>query len=155
MAQYAYKREIHTKAESPELPSPTKSPEAKRIKMELTEDERKKVRVPKNWERVLELMEQQRAEIVTPVDTMGCEENGQEERRADRGRVKADGTPESPEEAAKRLRFTTLVSLMLSSQTKDPISASRANKRRTQCTSCRRALKMDSRSSRCRELATS
>lgn len=91
--------------------------------MELTEQERKKVRIPKNWKRQLDLLIEQRDELVTPVDTMGCEENGQEERRADRGRLKADGTPETQEEADKRLRFTTLVSLMLSSQTKDPISA--------------------------------
>ena len=33
---------------------------------------------------VYDLLEKQRGDIVTPVDTMGCEENGLEERRADR-----------------------------------------------------------------------
>ncbi|KAL4401155.1 orotidine 5'-phosphate decarboxylase [Malassezia pachydermatis] len=103
-------------------PSISRSP-AKKIKMELTEDEARKIKVPKRWEEVYRLFSKQRSEIITPVDTMGCEENGQEERRADRGRRRADGTEESEEEKARRLRFTTLVSLMLSSQTKDPVTA--------------------------------
>lgn len=102
--------------------SPRASP-SKKIKMELDASEARKIHVPKNWERVYELLVQQRSEIITPVDTMGCEENGQEERRADRGRRQKDGTEESEEAKARRLRFTTLVSLMLSSQTKDPVTA--------------------------------
>lgn len=49
---------------------------------------------------------------------MGCEENGRSDRRADSWR-----TTESPEDSAKRERLATLVSLMLSSQTKDPVTA--------------------------------
>ena len=101
---------------------PSDSP-VKKIKMELTEDEKRKVKVPKHWREAYALMVQQRDEIVTPVDTMGCEENGREDRRADRGRRGVDGQHESEEDAAKRLRFTTLISLMLSSQTKDPVTA--------------------------------
>lgn len=103
----------------------------KKIKMELTEDEKRKVKVPKHWREVYALLSQQRDEIITPVDTMGCEENGQEDRRADRGRVGADGQRESDEEMARRLRFTTLVSLMLSSQTKDPVTADAVHKLQT------------------------
>ncbi|SPO47315.1 related to NTG1 - DNA repair protein [Moesziomyces antarcticus] len=73
---------------------------------------------PAHWEKVYELLTKQRARIVAPVDTMGCEENGREDRRADSWR---EG--ESSEDAAKRERLATLVSLMLSSQTKDPVTA--------------------------------
>lgn len=52
---------------------------------------------------------------------MGCEENGRADRRADSDR--ALSTPETPEEEAKRERLATLISLMLSSQTKDPVTA--------------------------------
>lgn len=116
-----------------ELPdaSPSKASPLKKIKMELTEDEVRKVKVPRNWRDVYELMAKQRAEIITPVDTMGCEENGQENRRADRGRIGPDGKQESQEESEKRLRFTTLVSLMLSSQTKDPVTADAVHKLQT------------------------
>lgn len=109
---------------------PLESP-IKKIKMELTEAEMRKVKVPKHWQQVYELLTRQRDEIVTPVDTMGCEENGQESRRADRGRLTAHGTEESEEEKAKRLRFTTLISLMLSSQTKDPVTADAVYKLQT------------------------
>lgn len=50
--------------------------------MELTADEARKIKVPRRWKEVYDLLEKQRDDIVTPVDTMGCEENGLEERRA-------------------------------------------------------------------------
>ncbi|TKY89135.1 hypothetical protein EX895_001666 [Sporisorium graminicola] len=73
---------------------------------------------PDNWELVYTLLSKQRRKIVAPVDTMGCEENGRQDRRADSWRA-----TETPLEAAKRERLATLVSLMLSSQTKDPVTA--------------------------------
>ncbi|KAJ9474760.1 Endonuclease III-like protein [Pseudozyma hubeiensis] len=76
---------------------------------------------PAHWETVYTLLSRQRTKIVAPVDTMGCEENGRADRRADSDR--ALSTPETPEEEAKRERLATLVSLMLSSQTKDPVTA--------------------------------
>ena len=60
--------------------------------MELTEDEAQKIQVPRRWQEVYALLSKEREDIITPVDTMGCEENGQEDRRADRGRRRADGT---------------------------------------------------------------
>ncbi|SPO28911.1 related to NTG1 - DNA repair protein [Ustilago trichophora] len=74
---------------------------------------------PSNWEIVYNLLSKQRSKIIAPVDTMGCEENGREDRRADSWRT----SDESPEDSAKRERLATLVSLMLSSQTKDPVTA--------------------------------
>lgn len=73
---------------------------------------------PLHWEEVYALLAKQRTRIVAPVDTMGCEENGRQHRRADAHRAR-----ESPEASAKRERLATLVSLMLSSQTKDPVTA--------------------------------
>ena len=43
--------------------------------MELTADEARKIKVPRRWKEVYDLLEKQRDDIVTPVDTMGCEEN--------------------------------------------------------------------------------
>ena len=69
--------------------------------MELTADEARKIKVPRRWKEVYDLLEKQRDDIVTPVDTMGCEENGLEERRADRGRLRADGKEEDDKEKDK------------------------------------------------------
>lgn len=99
--------------------------------MELTADEARKIKVPRRWKEVYDLLEKQRDDIVTPVDTMGCEENGLEERRADRGRLRADGKEEDDKEKEQRRQFTTLVSLMLSSQTKDPVTADAVYKLQT------------------------
>jgi len=123
---------VKREATPPMLPlSQTRSSPVKKIKMELTEDEAQKIQVPRRWQEVYALLSKERQHIITPVDTMGCEENGQEDRRADRGRRRADGTEESDDDKARRLRFTTLVSLMLSSQTKDPVTADAVYKLQT------------------------
>ncbi|KAF2643745.1 DNA glycosylase [Massarina eburnea CBS 473.64] len=75
---------------------------AKKIK---SEDGSVKIEPPSNWEEIYTLTRQMRNENVAPVDTMGCES------LADR---KA-----SPRDQ----RFQTLVSLMLSSQTKDTVTS--------------------------------
>ena len=64
-----------------------------------------KVEPPPNWEEIYTLTREMRNENVAPVDTMGCES------LADRNRSPRDQ------------RFQTLVSLMLSSQTKDTVTA--------------------------------
>ena len=64
-----------------------------------------KVEPPPNWEEIYALTRQMRNENVAPVDTMGCES------LADR-----KATPRDQ-------RFQTLVSLMLSSQTKDTVTS--------------------------------
>jgi endonuclease-3 len=60
---------------------------------------------PANWEEIYALTREMRNENVAPVDTMGCES------LADRTRTPRDQ------------RFQTLVALMLSSQTKDTVTA--------------------------------
>jgi endonuclease-3 len=60
---------------------------------------------PGDWPEVLRLIKQMRAAGGAPVDTMGCE------------KISEDAAPD-----AKGRRFVTLVSAMLSSQTKDPIT---------------------------------
>ncbi|MCO5590048.1 hypothetical protein L7F22_044017 [Adiantum nelumboides] len=88
------------------------------FKMEDGEEEiESSISTPKKKEQ-LEILTKQRKRIIAPVDTLGCEENGRDEKRKDLREM-----VESPEESAKRARFTTLVSLMLSSQTKDPVTA--------------------------------
>jgi endonuclease-3 len=64
-----------------------------------------KVEPPANWEEIYALTRQMRNENVAPVDTMGCES------LAERTRTPRDQ------------RFQTLVALMLSSQTKDTVTA--------------------------------
>lgn len=60
---------------------------------------------PARWEEMYALTEQMRKRILAPVDTMGCETLAEEKR--------------SPRDK----RFQTLVALMLSSQTKDTVTA--------------------------------
>ena len=60
---------------------------------------------PEDWRDVLAAIKRQRAVGGAPVDTMGCEKISEDAAPDDRGR-----------------RFVTLVSAMLSSQTKDPIT---------------------------------
>jgi endonuclease-3 len=64
-----------------------------------------KIEPPANWEEIYALTRQMRNENLAPVDTMGCES------LADRNRTPRDQ------------RFQTLVALMLSSQTKDTVTA--------------------------------
>ncbi|KAK8861201.1 hypothetical protein IAR55_002020 [Kwoniella newhampshirensis] len=61
---------------------------------------------PARWEEQYNLIERMRKGIVAPVDDMGCE----------RPRTIVDNDP-------KTLRFHVLISLMLSSQTKDPVTS--------------------------------
>ncbi|PWN52526.1 OMPdecase-domain-containing protein [Violaceomyces palustris] len=109
------KSERKASLSSPFETSPRKKQKA--IKLDLEPHEAHPA--PSRWEETYRVLEKQRARILAPVDTMGCEENGREERRADSFRK----DKESQEDRGKRERLTTLVSLMLSSQTKDPVTA--------------------------------
>lgn len=64
-----------------------------------------KIEPPANWQEIYALTREMRNENVAPVDTMGCES------LADRQRSPRDQ------------RFQTLIALMLSSQTKDTVTA--------------------------------
>lgn len=64
---------------------------------------------PEKWRETYEVLKKQRARIVAPVDTMGCEATSAKDERE-------ETRQESLEEKEKRKRFTTLISLMLSSQ---------------------------------------
>ena len=64
-----------------------------------------KIEPPPNWEEMYALTREMRNENIAPVDTMGCES------LADRQRSPRDQ------------RFQTLIALMLSSQTKDTVTA--------------------------------
>ena len=106
------KRDSESKPAKVESPDPeTSSPAPKtartrrKPKLANTSSAIESTEPPPNWERVYELTREMRLRTPAPVDTMGCE------RLAD----KAD----SP----KNQRFQTLVSLMLSSQTKDTVTA--------------------------------
>ncbi|KAJ9662827.1 alpha,alpha-trehalase nth1 [Coniosporium apollinis] len=64
-----------------------------------------KVEPPPNWEEVYNLTKEMRSKVIAPVDTMGCESLAEGHR--------------SPRDQ----RFQTLIALMLSSQTKDTVTA--------------------------------
>lgn len=102
---------VKKEAKDPFSTSPRKAP-SKPIKLELEAHEARPA--PKRWREQLAILNEQRKRIVAPVDTMGCEENGRDDRRGDVQRVQ-DGV-ESEEDKRKRERFTILISLMLSSQ---------------------------------------
>lgn len=87
----------------------------KPIKLELDASSVKPA--PKRWKQQLEALTKQRKRIIAPVDGSGCEDAGGDDRRADLWRQ------ESKEDQQRRERFTILVSLMLSSQTKDEVTA--------------------------------
>ncbi|BGO89397.1 hypothetical protein NBRC10512_006313 [Rhodotorula toruloides] len=71
---------------------------------------------PKRWEETYEVIRKQRERIIAPVDTMGCEQGGKEAKREDE-EVKPQRI-----ETEKDRRLSVIVSLMLSSQTKDPVT---------------------------------
>ena len=82
------------------LPKKTKRQPAKRIK-----GEHAHVEPPPNWEQVYNITAEMRKKVLAPVDTMGCES------LAERNRSPIDR------------RLQTLIALMLSSQTKDTVTA--------------------------------
>lgn len=82
------------------LPKKTKRQPAKRIK-----GENGRVEPPPNWEQVYRMTAEMRKKVLAPVDTMGCES------LAERDRSPIDQ------------RLQTLIALMLSSQTKDTVTA--------------------------------
>jgi len=82
------------------LPKKTKRQPAKRIK-----GEHSHVEPPLNWEKMYSITAEMRKKVLAPVDTMGCES------LAERNRSPIDR------------RLQTLIALMLSSQTKDTVTA--------------------------------
>ncbi|KAJ3523329.1 hypothetical protein NMY22_g11489 [Coprinellus aureogranulatus] len=68
---------------------------------------------PEHWEEVYGLIREMRKKIVAPVDTMGCDQ------------------AQYKETDPRNRRFATLVSLMLSSQTKDEVTDAAVTKLRT------------------------
>ncbi|GAA5891567.1 hypothetical protein JCM5296_004260 [Sporobolomyces johnsonii] len=80
---------------------------------------------PKEWERTYDIIRKQRERILAPVDTMGCEQGGRD--------VDAKKDEEEKEVVSdKDRRLSILVSLMLSSQTKDPVTHAATQNLRTQ-----------------------
>lgn len=92
---------------SPEIAKSSRARKARRqpAKKVLGEDGIVKMEPPANWEEMYKATQEIRARIKAPVDTMGCESLADESR--------------SPRDQ----RFQTLTALMLSSQTKDTVTA--------------------------------
>ncbi|TIB31934.1 hypothetical protein E3P84_02756 [Wallemia ichthyophaga] len=77
---------------------------------------------PQNWERVYNLIKDMRSLHVAPVDTLGCEREPTEELDARVGYTSAMSTA-ALSNVTQTKRYQVLVSLMLSSQTKDPVTS--------------------------------
>jgi endonuclease III len=85
---------------------PAKRPKKRQPAKKITDSQGKTtIQPPSDWETIYAAVKDMRSRITAPVDTMGCE------RLAD--------TTASPRDQ----RFQTLISLMLSSQTKDTVTA--------------------------------
>lgn len=69
---------------------------------------------PPEWQKAYDMIRIQRADIVAPVDTMGCDNAGAHDPQA---------IAHLPPLTDREQRFSVLVSLMLSSQTKDEVTA--------------------------------
>ncbi|KAL0062483.1 alpha,alpha-trehalase nth1 [Marasmius tenuissimus] len=91
-------------------PSPSKTP---RKQKPIRQSLEKPHPAPENWQEVYEKIREMRRHIVAPVDTMGCDQ------------------AQSVEQNPQNKRFTTLVSLMLSAQTKDEVTDAAVSKLRT------------------------
>ncbi|KAI9714472.1 MAG: DNA N-glycosylase and apurinic/apyrimidinic (AP) lyase [Bogoriella megaspora] len=98
---------------SPTKPLPRK-PRATPAKRKVSSSGDIKIEAPPNWEEVYNLTKEMRSKVLAPVDTMGCE-------------AQAD-LQSSPQDQ----RFQTLVALMLSSQTKDTVTAAAMARLRTE-----------------------
>ena len=81
-----------------------KATKRSKVKIEYEEDGKKEKWQPENWMEMLNNIQEMRKSADAPVDTMGCE--------------KCMDNDAKPEE----LRYQTLLSLMLSSQTKDEVT---------------------------------
>ncbi|KAK1217671.1 alpha,alpha-trehalase nth1 [Marasmius sp. AFHP31] len=92
------------------LTSPSKSP---RKQKPIRQSLEKPHPAPENWQEVYEKIREMRKHVVAPVDTMGCDQ------------------AQSVEQNPQNKRFTTLVSLMLSAQTKDEVTDAAVSKLRT------------------------
>ncbi|KAH8917009.1 DNA glycosylase [Atractiella rhizophila] len=92
------------KRRAPSAASPAKSAKKPKIVLSLATPHPE----PERWQEVYELIRVQREGIVAPVDTMGCERAGVVE-----GEVASE----------RDMRFRKLISLLLSSQTKDEVTA--------------------------------
>lgn len=85
-------------------PNPKKSPKKRAVTIEYEADAKKDKWEPENWNLVLNNIREMRKNADAPVDSMGCDKC-----------MDNDALPEV-------LRYQTLLSLMLSSQTKDEVT---------------------------------
>lgn len=106
---------IEIKEEEPEVKIPKS---VKRRKVETVKVELEQAKIPKNFYDIYNHIKTMRSKIITPVDTMGC------------ANIPKTISGES-ELTQKNYRFQLLVSLMISSQTKDEVNFKAMQKMRS------------------------
>lgn len=114
------------RAEHPQTPTSGNSPSKKKLKTIVKQALLQPVPPPPRWREAYALIEEQRKTFIAPVDTMGCDKAGDVDINKlvcneDSASTKMGVLKEERSERDRRL--SCLVSLMLSSQTKDEVTA--------------------------------
>jgi endonuclease-3 len=109
--------------------SPEKSPSKKKTKTIVKQALLNPVPPPARWKETYGLIEEQRKTFIAPVDTMGCDKAGdvgpnyQPKSTSDPMISSQDKIDQLKQRSERDRRLSCLVSLMLSSQTKDEVTA--------------------------------
>ncbi|PLW51409.1 hypothetical protein PCASD_00371 [Puccinia coronata f. sp. avenae] len=114
------KRSQSSQALSPEKP-PSKKKSKTIVKQALVEP----VPPPPRWREAYALIKEQRQTFIAPVDTMGCHKAGDVilAKNGTGDSISQEGVEKMKERSERDRRLACLVSLMLSSQTKDEVTA--------------------------------
>ncbi|KAA1106728.1 DNA N-glycosylase and apurinic/apyrimidinic (AP) lyase [Puccinia graminis f. sp. tritici] len=108
--------------------SPEKSPRKKKPKTIVKQALLNPVPPPARWKETYGLIEEQRKTFIAPVDTMGCDKAGDvgpdyQLKSTSDSTISQDKIDQLNQRSERDRRLSCLVSLMLSSQTKDEVTA--------------------------------
>jgi endonuclease-3 len=113
------------RSQSSQALSPEKSPSKKKSKTIVKQALVEPVPPPPRWREAYALITEQRKTFIAPVDTMGCDKAGDMilEKIASGESINQESVEKMKERFERDRRLACLVSLMLSSQTKDEVTA--------------------------------
>ncbi|PLW07407.1 hypothetical protein PCANC_26074 [Puccinia coronata f. sp. avenae] len=113
------------RSQSSQALSPEKSPSKKKSKTIVKQALVEPVPPPPRWREAYALITEQRKTFIAPVDTMGCDKAGDMilEKIASGESINQESVEKMKERSERDRRLACLVSLMLSSQTKDEVTA--------------------------------
>lgn len=113
------------RSQSSQALSPEKSPSKKKSKTIVKQALVEPVPPPPRWREAYALIKEQRQTFIAPVDTMGCHKAGDVilAKNGTGDSISQEGVEKMKERSERDRRLACLVSLMLSSQTKDEVTA--------------------------------